>query len=80
MKQRYSHSDDFPVHFEGGGIRVYTNSSNEVFVENISSGVLLRICTHGKDIRALCSKGLMMPCTLNGVRGMDVIAGKITAD
>ncbi|HXF44292.1 MAG TPA: hypothetical protein VNK70_02395 [Candidatus Paceibacterota bacterium] len=36
-------SNQFPIHYEGGYLRVYTNPSGELFVEDTRSGVSMRI-------------------------------------
>ena len=35
--------DQFPIHYEGRYMRVYTNPSGELFVEDTRSGVSMRI-------------------------------------
>ena len=35
--------DQFPIHYERGHLRVYTNPSGELFVEDTRSGVSMRI-------------------------------------
>lgn len=42
-KQRYEGSDEFPILAEVRGVRVYKNPSNEIFIENIESGVVMRL-------------------------------------
>lgn len=34
---------EYPTHYEGLGMRVFTNPCGEVFVENIDSGISIRI-------------------------------------
>lgn len=41
-KDRFG-SDQFPIHYERGYLRVYTNPSGELFVEDTRSGVSMRI-------------------------------------
>ena len=36
-------SDQFPIHYEGGYLRVYTNPGGELFVRDTRSGVSMRI-------------------------------------
>ena len=36
-------SEQFPIHYEGRYMRVYTNPSGELFVEDTRSGVSMRI-------------------------------------
>ena len=43
VKQRHENSDQFPILFEGAGVRIYKNPSNELFIENIGSGVTMRL-------------------------------------
>lgn len=41
---RFKHgSEQFPIHYEGRYMRVYTNPSGELFVEDARSGVSMRI-------------------------------------
>lgn len=39
-------SENFPIHFDDGCLRVFTNPSNEVFVEDIKTGVKIRISSY----------------------------------
>jgi hypothetical protein len=41
----------FPVHYTGRDIKVFTNSSGEVFVENTKSGVHMRINATGGGLQ-----------------------------
>jgi hypothetical protein len=41
----YKEEPQFPVHYTGRDIKVFTNSSGEVFVENTKTGVHMRINT-----------------------------------
>jgi len=36
-------NNQFPIHYEGGSLLVYTNPSGELFVEDIRTGVKMRI-------------------------------------
>jgi len=36
-------NEQFPIHYEGRYLRVYTNPSGELFVEDTRSGVSMRI-------------------------------------
>ncbi len=56
QKDRFSEGDtagQFPIHYERGGIRVFTNSSGELFVEQIradgSDGVTMRFSPHTSE-------------------------------
>lgn len=41
---KFKHGDEqLPIHHEGRYIRVYTNPSGEIFVEDIRSGAKMRI-------------------------------------
>ena len=36
-------SEDFPIFYEGRGVRIFKNLCDEVFIENIESGVTMRL-------------------------------------
>ena len=44
MSGKFWHDNEgFPILFEDGNLRVYKNPTNEVFVEEVASGVTIRI-------------------------------------
>jgi len=44
MSGKFWHGNEgFPILFEDGNLRVYKNPTNEVFVEEVASGVTIRI-------------------------------------
>lgn len=46
----YPPSDQFPIHYNSGGIKVFSSLSGEVFVTDTTSGATMRISRylHGK--------------------------------
>lgn len=48
---RFEHgSESFPIHYDDGRIRVFTNPCGEVFVKDIRSGAQMRINSHGRGL------------------------------
>ncbi len=43
-------SDQFPIFYEGRGVRIYKNPCDEVFIENIESGVIIRLNAIGDGL------------------------------
>ncbi len=42
--KRFKHnSESFPIHYENGEIRIYTNQCGEIFIEDIATGVTMRM-------------------------------------
>ena len=41
-KQEIDQTEQFPILFQGKGLRIYKNPRDEVFVEEIDSGVTMR--------------------------------------
>lgn len=37
---------DFPIHYQRGELRIYTNPAGEVFIENTKAGVTMRLNVH----------------------------------
>jgi len=71
---RFKHgSESFPILFEDGRVRVYKNPTNEIFVENIRSGVTMRIDSSLYDdgIR-FTADGRVEPIQINGMIGWRV--------
>jgi len=55
--------EQFPIHYEDGEIRIYTNPSNEVFIEDKKSGVQMRLNSHytGKGGLQFTTNALVEP-------------------
>ena len=71
-KDRFG-SDQFPVLFEDGRVRVYKNPTNEVFVEDIRSGATMRISSHGHgEGLQFTVNGRVDPIQVNGMIGWHV--------
>ena len=71
-KDRFG-SDQFPVLFEDGRVRVYKNPTNEVFVEDIRSGATMRINSYGHgDGIEFTANGRVEPIQVNGMIGWRV--------
>ena len=41
--QRHEDSDQFPILFEGRGVRIYKNPCDEIFIENIETRIVMRL-------------------------------------
>lgn len=67
---KYRHeSVSFPIHFEGENLRVFTNPSKEVFIENTVSGVTMRLNANGGFIEFTSQTELVQPINVNGMIG-----------
>lgn len=71
-KDRFG-SDQFPILFEDGRVRVYKNQTNEVFVEDVQSGATMRINSygHGEGLQ-FTAVGDVRPTVINGIVGWHV--------
>ena len=60
-----------------GNMRVYTNGSGELFVENVTSGVYLRISegNNSKSLKFTTSMGILAPTRIGGSIGHEVYIG-----
>jgi hypothetical protein len=68
-KDRFG-SDQFPILFEDGRVRVYKNPTNEVFIEDVRSGTTMRINAygHGEGLQ-FTAVGDVRPTVVNGMVG-----------
>ena len=72
-KSRFGNSGDFPILFEDGDKRVFKNPANEIFVEDVRSGVTMRINSHGHgEGLQFTTIGRVEPVTVNGSIGWRV--------
>ncbi len=66
-------SESFPILFEDGRVRVYKNPTNEIFVENIRSGLTMRISASlYDDGLQFTADGRVEPILVNGMIGWRV--------
>ena len=66
-------SESFPIHYERGYLRVYTNPSGELFVEDTRSGVSMRINpSHPDGGLEFTTDGRVEPIQVNGMIGWRV--------
>jgi hypothetical protein len=69
-KKRYLHGNEqFPILHEDDRLRVYKNSSNEIFVEDVRSGVSARIISTGLKGFSFVTGGLVEPIQINDMIG-----------
>ena len=64
-------SEGFPILFEDGRVRVYTNQSREIFVENVQSGVTMRINPDGDGLQ-FTTQERVEPTLVHGMIGWRV--------
>lgn len=70
---RFKHgSESFPILFEDGRVRVYKNPTNEIFVEDIMSGVTMRINYSHDGGLQFTADGRVEPIHINGMIGWRV--------
>lgn len=63
-------SQDFPILYEDYSLRVYKNSSGEIFVENtLDTSVSIRIGASGNYIQVIGSSCNLLPCSVGGLQG-----------
>lgn len=66
-------NSDFPILFEDGNKRVYKNPRNEIFVEDVRSGVTMRINSHGHgEGLEFTTDGRVEPIRIGGMIGWRV--------
>jgi hypothetical protein len=67
----------FPTLAEIDGVRVFTNGSGELFVENVESGVYLRISKgyNRKSLKFTTQMGILAPTQIGGVIGHEIYIG-----
>ena len=70
-KNRFG-GDQFPIHYEGRGLRVYTNPSGEVFVENPQSGISMRISSPRPGELQFTTEGRVEPTLVTNMIGWRV--------
>lgn len=62
--------EDFPILYEDYSLRVYKNSSGEIFVENtLDTSVSIRIGASGNYIQVTGSSCNLLPCSVRGLQG-----------
>lgn len=59
----------FPVHYEGRGMRIYTNPCGEIFVENIASGLTMRFNSGPNGGLVFTTEGLVEPIQVSNMIG-----------
>ena len=70
---RFKHgSEQFPIHYERGYLRVYTNPSGELFVEDTRSGVSMRINPSHPDGLEFTTDGRVEPIRVTNMIGWRV--------
>ncbi|MDF1497316.1 MAG: hypothetical protein P1P90_04610 [Patescibacteria group bacterium] len=62
----------FPVHYEDRNLKVYTNPSGEVFIEDVQTGVSLRICANRADGLHFTTCGRLEPILVTNMIGYRV--------
>ncbi|OGF37029.1 hypothetical protein A2482_02550 [Candidatus Falkowbacteria bacterium RIFOXYC2_FULL_48_21] len=67
-KDRFN-SEGFPIHYESGYLRVYTNPSGELFVEDVRSGVKMRLNPARPDGLEFTTNGRVQPVVVTGTIG-----------
>ncbi len=77
VKYRFG-GDQFPIHYERGNLRVYTNPSGELFVEDIRSGVNMRINPSHLNGLTFTTSGRVEPIQVNNMIGWRVGYASIT--
>ncbi|MCI4435658.1 MAG: hypothetical protein JHC33_02435 [Ignisphaera sp.] len=69
----YKEEPQFPVHYTGRDIEVFTNSSGEVFVENTKTGVQMRINATKLGLRFTTNNfTIIQPTIVNNLIGWSV--------
>ncbi|QQG46457.1 MAG: hypothetical protein HYY55_01265 [Candidatus Niyogibacteria bacterium] len=66
--------DQFPIHYEGGNLRVFTNPAGELFVVDILSGATIRISSyrHPKGGLEFTTDALVEPIRVTNMIGWRV--------
>ena len=58
--------NQFPIHYEGHDVRVYTNPTGEIFVEDTRTGISMRINpSHSGGLR-FSTSGRVEPIAITG--------------
>lgn len=73
--KKFAHnSEQFPIFYYDGKIRIYKNPSNEIFVEDLDSRVSMRISQYPDGRRGLrfTTDHLVEPTVMNGMIGWRV--------
>jgi hypothetical protein len=84
QKDRYDNRNgQFPIHYENGGIRIFTNSSGEIFVEQVvfvsgrrtmgSGGVLMRFSPNTRDGLCFTTAQRVEPKIIGNTIGWHVV-------
>lgn len=69
QRQKNQGDSPFPVHFKEGNLKVFSNGSGEVFVENTNTGVYMRINDNKKGLEFTAQQDLVTPFSINGLIG-----------
>lgn len=64
--------DQFPIHFRGFGLCVYTNPSGEVFVKDEKTGTTMRMSQHHRGGLQFTTDGKVEPERVAGTIGWQV--------
>jgi len=72
VTDKTAQDEQFPVHFEHSNLRVYSNPSGEVFVEDKRTGVYLRVQSEREGGLTFTTSGRMEPVPVNNMIGWRV--------
>ena len=65
-------SENFLILYEDDYVRVFNNPFGEIFVENIKSGVMMRISSYGLRGLKFTAEGRVEPVLINNAIGWSV--------
>ncbi len=72
MSARKPRGAQFPVHYQDCNLKVYTNPSGEVFVEDVQTGVSLRISANRAEGLHFTTGGRLEPILVTNMIGYRV--------